>query len=121
MPRSGQFSLQLGASPTLILSNIREGLLMHASFTGRAKGAVPLDATRPAQLKTWLGRRDARDAKWLRETRLAAKTGELRLVPSRRGGVGLAVLGLGDERDPLVLAAFPESLPEGVYVLRDVP
>jgi leucyl aminopeptidase len=91
---------------------------MHASLVRRARGAIPLDAVRPSQLKAWLGKLDARSAKWLRGTGFAAKAGEMRLVPSRSGDLGFAVLGLGDERDPLALAAFSESLPEGVYTLR---
>src|SRR5205085_1428078 len=76
---------------------------------------------KPHQLKAWLARQDARDAKWLRGTNFTAKAGELRLVPSREGNVALAVLGLGAERDPLALAAFSESLPEGIYAFRDLP
>ncbi|HLY07441.1 MAG TPA: leucyl aminopeptidase family protein [Rhizomicrobium sp.] len=93
---------------------------MHASLVKRAKGA-PLDAIRPPQLKTWLAAQDPRDAKWLRETGFTGKAGELRLVPSRSTDIAFAVLGLGDERDPLALAAFSESLPEGTYAYRDVP
>ena len=94
---------------------------MHASLVRRAKAAVPLDAVKPHQLKAWLARQDARDAKWLRGTNFTAKAGELRLVPSRGGNVAFAVLGLGDERDPLALAAFSVSLPEGIYRFRDLP
>jgi leucyl aminopeptidase len=94
---------------------------MHASLARRAKDAIPLDAIKPAQLKPWLARQDARDAKWLRAAGFTAKAGEMRLVPSRDGTIGFAVLGLGDERDPFALAAFSESLPEGVYAFRDVP
>jgi len=93
---------------------------MHASLVRRAKDAIPLDAVRPQQLKAWLAQQDARDAKWLRGTNFTARTGELRLVPSRSGDMAFAVLGLGDERDPLALAAFSESLPEGVYTYREV-
>jgi leucyl aminopeptidase len=94
---------------------------MHASLVTRAKDAIPLDAIRPQQLKGWLAQRDAHAAKWLRQTNFTAKAGELRLAPSRSGAIGLAVLGLGDERDPLALATFSESLPEGIYAIRDVP
>jgi len=94
---------------------------MHDSLVRRAKAAIPLDAVRPQQLKGWLARHEGHDAKWLRETNFTAKAGELRPVPSRSGAISLAVLGLGDERDPLALATFSESLPEGIYAIRDVP
>ena len=94
---------------------------MHANLVRRAKDAIFLDAVRPQQLKGWLARHDAHAAKWLRETNFTAKAGELRLVPSRSGAIGFAVLGLGDERDPLALATFSESLPEDIYAIRDVP
>src|SRR5579871_439394 len=94
---------------------------MHASLVRRARNAVPLDAVRVEELQAWLGKQDARDAKWLRATHFTAKAGELRLVPSRGNGIGLAALGLGKDRDPLALAAFSESLPEGVYRFRHLP
>ena len=94
---------------------------MHASLVRRARDAIPLDAITPQRLKAWLARQNARDAKWLRGTNFSAKGGELRLVPSRGGDIAFAVLGLGGERDPLSLAAFSESLPEGIYAFRDLP
>src|SRR5438477_1791409 len=94
---------------------------MHASLVRRARETIPLDAVRASQLKAWLARQGERDANWLRRTNFAGKPGEMRLVPSRKGEIGFAVLGLGDQRDPLALAAFSESLPEGIYALRDVP
>lgn len=94
---------------------------MHASLVRRATDAIPLDAIRPQQIKAWLARQDAYDATWLQATRFTGKAGELRLVPSRSGKIGFGVLGMGEERDLLGLAAFSESLPEGVYAFRDVP
>jgi leucyl aminopeptidase len=94
---------------------------MHAGFVKRASGAIPLDAVKDSQLKPWLARMEAHDARWLRNTGFAANAGELRLVPSRSGDLSFAVLGLGEGRDPLALAGFAESLPDGVYALREVP
>lgn len=94
---------------------------MHASLVKRAKGAIPIDAVTSRQAKAWLARQDANTGKWLRAINFSAKAGELRLVPSRSGEIGLVVLGLGEESDPLVLAACSESLPEGIYAFRDVP
>src|ERR1700720_327084 len=105
MRRSGQFSLKLPGAATLIPLKTREGFSMHTSLATRASDTVPLDAVRSSEVKAWLSRQDARDANWLRRTNFTAKAGELRLVPSRKGEIGFAVLGLGDERDPLALAA----------------
>lgn len=93
---------------------------MHASLVTRAKDATPLDAVRPQHLKTWLAAQDPRDAKWLRETGFTGNAGDLRFVPSHTG-IAFAVLGLGDEHDPLAFAVFSESLPEGIYAYRNVP
>jgi leucyl aminopeptidase len=94
---------------------------MHAGFVKSARGAIPLDAVKDSQLKPWLAAQDARVARWLRTTNFMAKAGELRLVPSRNGDLSFAVLGLGDGHDPLALAAFAESLPDGTYALRALP
>ncbi|HEX9160049.1 MAG TPA: leucyl aminopeptidase family protein [Rhizomicrobium sp.] len=94
---------------------------MHASLVRRAKGAIPIDAVASRQAKAWLACQDARTGKWLRAMNFSAKAGELRLAPSSSGEIGLAVLGLGEESDPLALAACSESLPDGIYAFRDVP
>ena len=94
---------------------------MHASLVTRASAAVPLDAIRPSGLHAWLKRQAVPAQKWLRRAGFSAKEGELCLVPDRGGDLALAVLGLGHESDPLALAICSESLPDGIYTLRDVP
>jgi len=94
---------------------------MHSSLVSHARNVVPLDAVRAADMEKWLKRRKAREANWLRRTGFTAREGQIALVPSTNGEIAFAVLGLGNEFDPLALAAFPESLPRGTYALRDVP
>ncbi|HEY3778220.1 MAG TPA: leucyl aminopeptidase family protein [Rhizomicrobium sp.] len=94
---------------------------MHDCLVTRAKSAVPLDAVKRPDLEGWLSRQSAHDANWLRRAGFAAKDGEILLLPAGEGNVSSAVLGLGEERDPLALAAFSEMLPEGTYLLREIP
>lgn len=94
---------------------------MHDGLVTRAKSAIPLDAVKRCELDAWLGKKPQKDAKWLRDAGFAAKDGSIAFVPASDGSVAYAVLGLGDDNDPLALAAFPELLPQGTYVLRDVP
>ena len=82
---------------------------------------MPLDAVAAAGLGKWLAKQKGRTASWLRRSGFSGREGEISLVPGAKGEVASAVLGLGDGRDPLALAAFSESLPLGVYVLRDIP
>jgi leucyl aminopeptidase len=92
---------------------------MHPSLVKGAKRAVPLYAVEAASLKRFLAGLGARDAAFLKSSGFAAKEGDLRLVPDATGGLGFAVLGL--KRDPLILAAFAEKLPEGVYRYEMLP
>jgi len=98
-----------------------KGISMHDRLVTQAKAAVPLDAVKKSGLEDWLKKQSATDAKWVRSAGFAAKEGELLLVPGPGGELGFAVLGLGGQDDPLALAAFPESLPDGTYVFRDMP
>ncbi|MGH6890318.1 MAG: leucyl aminopeptidase family protein [Rhizomicrobium sp.] len=94
---------------------------MHDGLVTRAKTAIPLDAVKRSELETWLGKKAPNEAKWLRGTGFAAKEGAIAFVPAADGNIAFVALGLGDDHDPLALAAFPELLPQGTYMLRDVP
>ena len=89
---------------------------MHSSFAKTGKNAIALHAVPSGELKNWLKRMP-----FLKATGFRAAEGELRLVPGTGGRVAAAVLGLGKSRDSLALAAFAESLPEGLYKLGEVP
>ena len=88
---------------------------MHASFVKSAKSAILLHAVASKDLKSWLAKHP-----YLKASGFAAKEGELRLVPGKTG-LAAAVLGLGKSTDALALAAFSESLPDGIYRLGEVP
>ena len=94
---------------------------MHPSLVKSASRAIPLHAVTTAGLKRWVAARPRRESTWLANAGFAAKEGELALVPSSSGAVACAVLGLGKGDDPLALAMFAETLPEGVWRLDDVP
>jgi leucyl aminopeptidase len=89
---------------------------MHVSFAKASKDAIPLHAVGIDGLKSWLTRMP-----YLKASGFAAREGEVRLVPGAKGRIVAAVLGLGKARDALALAAFSESLPDGVYKLGEVP
>jgi len=94
---------------------------MHSSLARSAKGAIPLHAVRAGDLKRWLSARARREAEWVKASGFAAKDGELLLVPKADGKLAFAVLGLGEGRDVLALAAFSERLGPGTYALAGVP
>ncbi|HUJ45903.1 MAG TPA: leucyl aminopeptidase family protein [Rhizomicrobium sp.] len=94
---------------------------MHASLVRSAKSAIPLHAVTSDHLKRWLPTRGKREADWLKAANFSAREHELLLVPNASGAISAAVLGLGKGIDPLALAAFSESLPQGTYALGDVP
>jgi leucyl aminopeptidase len=76
---------------------------------------VPLHAVAAKDLKTFLVKYP-----YLKASGFAAKEGELRLLPGK-AGLSAVVLGLGKSSDALALAAFSESLPDGIYKLGEVP
>ncbi len=94
---------------------------MHSSLVRSAKGAVPLHAVASSGLKKFLAGCDKREAGFLKAANFTAKDGDLKLVPNASGGIAFAVLGLGDGKDPLAVAAFCEHLPAGVYRYETLP
>ncbi len=94
---------------------------MHPSLVRSASGAVPLHAVRASELKALAARLPKRQAAWLKAAGFSAKEGELLLLPGTDARLAGAVLGLGRGHDPLALAQFSESLPEGTYRLGHVP
>ncbi|HEY5048860.1 MAG TPA: leucyl aminopeptidase family protein [Rhizomicrobium sp.] len=94
---------------------------MHPSLVKSAGAATALHAVRSEDLKRWLATRPKRESLWLANAGFAAREGEIALVPKASGEVACAVLGLGKGGDPLVLAAFSETLPAGVWRLGEIP
>jgi leucyl aminopeptidase len=77
-----------------------------------SEDALPLHTVRPAALETFLASLSEPLRRWLVSTDLAAKAGELRLLPGDAGMAG-AVLGLGEDLSPNVFGKLPLELPEG--------
>lgn len=57
----------------------------------------------------------ARMQRWLSLQGFKGQAGKLVLCPDADGGLGAAVLGLGDSADCLAVGTCPASLPDGVY------
>ena len=94
---------------------------MLAIFTRASANAVPLHAAAQKDLNDFLARRSESESRWLKAAGFKGRDGELVLIPGNNGALGAAVLGLGQARDPLALAAFSERLPAGDYAIGDVP
>src|SRR4029077_2410895 len=90
-------------------------LTMHASFVKSGRNSIPLHAVGAGDLKSFLARRSKREAASLKSAGFSARDGELKLVHDASGGLGAAVLGLGQGGDSLALAQFSEQLPAGLY------
>ena len=94
---------------------------MHASLVKSAGDAVPLFAVTSQSWEAWAQARPKRDQAWLNSVGFSGKEGQLARLPTAAGALAGAILGLGKARDPLALAAFSESLPEGTYALAELP
>lgn len=94
---------------------------MHSSLVRNARGAIPLHAVPSEDLRRWMAMRAKGESEWLERAGFGAREGEIVFVPKGAGEIGCIVLGLGKVHDPLALAFFSESLPEGIYRLDSVP
>jgi len=92
---------------------------MHPSLASRAAGAVPLHAVPAKEAKSFLARQ-ARGG-FAAASGFAGREGELLALPDAKGAIRAWLLGMGDGRDALTLAAFAEKLPAGHYRLGEVP
>jgi leucyl aminopeptidase len=99
----------------------RTGHFMQVSFARNAKGAIPLNAVRSADLRRWLTTRPKNESAFLKRVEFGALEGELCIVPGAQGRIASAVLGLGKGDDILAAATFSERLPAGTYRFADVP
>jgi leucyl aminopeptidase len=100
---------------------IPRGVAMLDVFALRADNAVALYAVTLDSFDSFLDRRTESEQRWLVTTGFKAKDGEIALLPGAGDRFAGAVLGLGNGRDPLAIAAFAEKLPAGDYALADVP
>ncbi|GAB6051643.1 leucyl aminopeptidase family protein [Magnetospira thiophila] len=85
--------------------------------------SIPLTALRPSRLADWkVARPDW--AAWVTATGFTAGAGDVCLVPGTSGGIGGALLGLGETSDPVYgdlwsWASAAGFLPEGAYDVQD--
>ncbi|MGA7714123.1 MAG: leucyl aminopeptidase family protein [Rhizomicrobium sp.] len=94
---------------------------MHPSLATGARAAVPLHAVTASGLKRYFAACSKRDASFLKSAGFAARDDEMKLVPNGAGAIGFAVMGLGEGKDRLALAAFSERLPPGTYRIAGLP
>jgi leucyl aminopeptidase len=81
-------------------------------FVTDPAGAQPLFAVRPAGLEAFLAELDPAQASYLCASRFTGAAQELMLLPGS-GGVGGAVLGLGEDRSPNAFGDLAYRLPAG--------
>jgi len=78
-------------------------------------GTVPITVVRKKELRAWLEGASERERDWLAATGFAAAPGKIALVPGKSGGIGRALVGLGDD-DPAIwaLGDLPAALPPAI-------
>ena len=89
--------------------------------TAAQSDAVPLFAVSQAMLDGALAGPLERHARWLRAAGFTGAAGKIQLLPGSDGGIGGAVLGLGNDEDAFACAAFPSHLPAGTYAFALAP
>lgn len=79
--------------------------------------ARAIHAIRAATLEPLLASLPPAQTAYVRGAGFKAKSDELLLLPGE-GGVGAAIIGLGDERSPFAFGSLPTRLPEGTWRLE---
>jgi leucyl aminopeptidase len=92
---------------------------MHPSLATSAMRAIPLHAVAARDARGWLAKQ--KRSALVTAAGFTGAAGALAALPDARGGIAAWVLGLGDGRDALALAAAASSLPAGTYRLGEVP
>ncbi len=87
-----------------------------ASLDASAR-AVPLLAVGKHSLPALLAAQPAANTRWMQAQGFNAEPGSLLCVPDPAGGIGLAVVGIGDPLDPCSIGHAPFGLPAGDYRL----
>jgi len=91
-----------------------------STFLEAAPDAIPLHAVAVEEFDNWLSGRTETERQWLNATGFKAKDGAVTTLPSSDGGLGGAVVCLG-EGGPFGYAAAAEKLPGGAYRLAVKP
>ncbi len=83
-----------------------------------AAGATPISVFDDTALKTWLAEQPPEIGAWVQSTGFAAKAGSVCPVPGKDGKIGRILCGRDEDTpDIWCIAALPERLPAGDYVL----
>ena len=85
-------------------------------------GAVPLVAVSKSGLAAWREAAPARERDWVMATGFAGEAGKLALVPDKKGGLGLVLVGLAEGESAMwAIAGLSDALPEGSYRIASLP
>ncbi len=85
-------------------------------YIDRADNPLPLHVLEPAQRDTWCATQSPAVQAWLQAQSFTAAAGSAMLLPSEHG-LGGAVIGIGDPKDPYAYAHAPFALPVGDWQL----
>jgi leucyl aminopeptidase len=83
--------------------------------------ATPVHALKEEALATWLAGAEPAVAAFAGLSEFKARAGQLVVVPSSEGSLGLVLFGLGKGGDALVFRQLPTRLPAGAYRLAEAP
>lgn len=86
-----------------------------------APAATPLFALTSAKLPAFVAQQAAATGQWVQANGFTAAAGTALAVPGADGKPLMALVGIGDTRDPFALAHAPYALPEGDWALRGAP
>ncbi|MGR3659750.1 MAG: leucyl aminopeptidase family protein [Paracoccaceae bacterium] len=94
---------------------------MTLTFSDIQSDAIPMVVLRQSDLKKWQSDLDETAKTWVENAGFGAAAGEVLTIPSASGGIEMAVVGLGGEKDAkrgrFLLAKARAKLPGGVYYL----
>ena len=92
---------------------------MTSNLTSRGgAGTVPILCLTEAELKTWLKDQGPERQSWVETTGFKAKSGKHLLLPGTHGQLDCVLFGVGEKRDPWILAGLAKELPAGRYSLE---
>ncbi len=81
-------------------------------------GAIPLEPILTTEFDDWLKGQKDKTKRWLKANDFHAQPGQFCLLPNSRGKLQRVLVGVGATEDPWSLAALPQALPSGNYVIE---
>ena len=92
-----------------------------AALISDASDAVPVAPVAASDLAASLARLGTRTTRWAEATGFKAEPEQVALIPDDSGGLARVLVGWRPAEPLWALAALPNRLPEGNYVLADAP